>query len=175
MSQTQLIVITGPLAGGKSTTARALTDALRARECSVALVELDQIADMARPTLPDWSDAHAIFAMVTGRWLQAGLDVVVAEGPGSLDELDLVQRSTPEGTPVLTVVAEAPFATALKRAQEDPTRGLSRDPDFLAKMHAGWADERMRIAADLRLDTSEMSVDAAVASILERLRFPRPD
>ncbi|MBK0333020.1 hypothetical protein I8D64_16580 [Brachybacterium sp. MASK1Z-5] len=175
MSRTQLVLIIGPLAGGKSTTARALVDALREQERAAALVELDQIADMTRPTLPDWSDAHAIFAMVTGRWLQAGLDVVVAEGPGSLDELDLVQRSIPDGTPVFMVVVEAPFTTALRRAQDDPTRGLSRDPDFLAKMHAGWADERMRIVSDLRLDTSEMSVDAAVASILDRLRFPRPD
>jgi energy-coupling factor transporter ATP-binding protein EcfA2 len=169
MSQTQLVLVIGPLAGGKSTTARALTEALRARERSVALVELDQIADMARPTLPDWSDAHAIFAMVTGRWLQAGLDVVVAEGPGSLDEVDLVHRSIPDGTPVITVAAEAPFSTAWERVQEDPTRGLSRDPDFLSRMHARWDDERALVPIDLRFDTSRASVEESVAEILRLL------
>lgn len=63
-----LLVIAGPQASGKSTVARALADDLRAHGKSVALVALDDIAEMALPTLPEWDAAHGIFASVVAQW-----------------------------------------------------------------------------------------------------------
>lgn len=77
--RTPLVLIAGPIAAGKSAVSRALAESLRAGGTRLALVELDQIADMARPTLPDWTDAHRIFASVTAQWLDAGA-VPLAEG-----------------------------------------------------------------------------------------------
>lgn len=51
--RTPLVLIAGPIAAGKSAVSRALAESLRADGTRLALVELDQIADMARPTLPD--------------------------------------------------------------------------------------------------------------------------
>lgn len=48
---TALIIIVGPQASGKSTLAAALSRKLRDQGEDVALVELDQIAAMALPTL----------------------------------------------------------------------------------------------------------------------------
>lgn len=160
--RTPLVVIAGPLAAGKSAVSRRLADSLRADGHQLALVELDQIADMARPTLPDWADAHRIFASVTAGWLTAGLDLVIAESVSDRAEHERVLRSVPAGTPAFTVVLDCDVETALARAQSDPSRGLSRDEGFLRRAHARWAEQRPQIPADLPLDTGTMSIDESV-------------
>ncbi|MDN5688485.1 MAG: hypothetical protein L0G94_17665 [Brachybacterium sp.] len=164
-ARTPFVVVAGPLAAGKSAVSRRLADGLRADGHQLALVELDQIADMARPTLPDWADAHRIFASVTARWLEAGLDLVIAESVSDREEHERVLRSVPAGTPVLTVVLDCDVDTALARAQSDPSRGLSRDEDFLRRAHARWAEQLPQIPADLLLDSDTTSIDESVQRI----------
>lgn len=178
--RTLLLLIAGPIAAGKSAVSRALADVLRADGHRLALVELDQIADMARPTLPDWADAHRLFASVTSQWLDAGLDLVIAESVSSRNELELALGGVPAGTPLLTVVLTCDADTALRRAQADPTRGVSRQEDFLRRIHADWALQLPQIPADLVLDTAAaplaQSVHRIRSAVLSLLRGDeRPD
>ncbi|WP_193105137.1 AAA family ATPase [Brachybacterium sp. FME24] len=164
-SPTPLVLMAGPIAAGKSAVSRRLAQELRASGQQAALVELDAIADMARPTLPDWAHAHGIFAAVTGQWLVAGLDVVIAESVSDRAELAMVLQNVPAGTDVLTVVVTCPFETALERASADPTRGISRDPGFLRGVHERWVDEMPLISADLVLDTATTDLAESVRRI----------
>ena len=164
-ARTPLVLIAGPIAAGKSAVSRALADALRADGHRLALVELDQIADMARPTLPDWADAHRLFASVTSQWLQTELDLVIAESVSSRSELDLVLGNVPAGTPLLTAVLTCDADTALRRAQADPTRGVSRQEDFLRRVHADWALQLPQLPADLVLDTAAVPLAESVRRI----------
>lgn len=164
-----LVVIAGPQASGKSTLAAALAAELRRRGESVALVELDQIAAMALPTLPSWDAAHEIFASVTAQWLQTGVTCVVAEGSGSWDEVSRLLRRAPSTAVTLTVATTAPFEVALARAQADPTRGVSKERDFLAGVYEQWAIEIDRISSDVTLDTGAVAIDEGVARIREAL------
>ena len=166
---TRLLLIVGPIAAGKSTLARRLTDALREAGQQIALVELDAIADMARPTLPDWADAHRIFTSVTAQWLDAGLDLVIAEGPSSRREVEEVRKDVPAGTPVVTVVLTSSFETAYSRALADPTRGISRQHRFLSQQYRRWAEELPRIDHDLLLDTETTSPEECIRQILSLL------
>ncbi|WP_232820136.1 chloramphenicol phosphotransferase CPT family protein [Brachybacterium sp. YJGR34] len=168
---TALVLITGPLAAGKSAVTRALAEQLRADGIQLALVELDAIADMARPTLPDWAAAHRIFAQVTAQWLHADLDLVIAESVSGRAELDLVLRGVPAGTPVLTVALACDVEVALERALADPTRGLSRDEGFLRSAHEAWRAERSHLPVDLDLDTTATPIDESVRRI--RAVLPR--
>lgn len=170
---TTLVLIVGPIAGGKSTVARSLTAGLREGGADTALVELDQIAEMALPTLPDWSVAHEIFASVVGQWLRSTLSYVVAEGAGSPSEIARVLAAVPDGVRVVTIALTSPFPIALARAQTDPTRGVSKDPDFLAAEFERWARDLPAIDHDLLLDTSRSSVPECVAAI-ERVLPQRP-
>lgn len=162
---TPLLLLAGPLAAGKSAVSRALAESLRADGLRVVLVELDLIADMARPTLPDWADAHRIFASVTTQWLDAGLDLVIAESLSTRSELDMVLRDVPAGTPRLTVALTCDPDIALDRALSDPTRGLSRQEDFLRRAHTGWAEQLPRLGADLVLDTGTVTLTESVRQI----------
>lgn len=166
---TALLLIAGPIAAGKSAVSRALADALRADGHLLALVELDAIADMARPTLPDWAVAHRLFAAVTAGWLDVGLDLVIAESVSSRGEFDLVRDGVPARTPLLTVVVTCGADTALERALADPGRGLSRNEDFLRRVHAEWAREAPRIPAGLVLDTAVVPLRESVRRIREAL------
>jgi hypothetical protein len=170
-----LLLVIGPIASGKSTLARTLADRLREDGNATALVGLDEVADMARPTLPDWEDAHRIFGSVVGQWLRAHIDLVIAEGPCDRHEIATVLGNVPAGTPVTRIVVTTDFETALGRAQADPTRGLSQDPEFLRGQYVGWEQEFPHIRSilvpghDLRIDTGATDVEAAVAQIQDTL------
>lgn len=164
-----LVVIAGPQASGKSATATALSSALRGRGESVALVELDQIAAMALPSLLDWETAHRITEVVTGEWARSGMTCVITEGTQSRDKIKRLLRQAPPGTAALTVVTTAPFEIAFSRAEGDRTRGVSREHDFLHAVYERWAKELAQIDRDLLLDTSVLTIDESVATILEAI------
>jgi hypothetical protein len=168
-----LVLVVGPIAGGKSTVSRALAQRLRQDGEQVALVELDQIAEMAMPTLPDWGIAHSIFGSVVGQWLRGPLSVVVAEGPGSESEVRGVLAEVSRASRVVTVILTSTFEVAYSRALEDPTRGISRERHFLLAEFDRWARDMLHIERDLLIDTGCTSVDESVALIcgaLERAR-----
>lgn len=168
-----LVLLVGPQASGKSTVARALSEELRREGERVALVELDQIAEMALPTLPSWDTAARIFAMVAGAWARADLTCVIAEGISSQDEVSILLDQVPMAAVMITVAMTTPFEAALPRAQADPTRRASRDRDWLAERYQEWSLEKARIAADVLLDASGMSLDQCVRKLSADIQSAR--
>lgn len=165
-SQPVVVLLAGPQASGKSTLALGLTDELRRGGESVALVELDQIAAMALPTLPTWTVAHRVFELVVGEWARSTLSCVIAEGSGSKSEVSALRAALPTGAPVVTVAVTASLSTAFARAQQDGSRGVSRQYEYLEAVYQRWPVELARLDADIILDTDSLSVPEAV----ERLR-----
>jgi energy-coupling factor transporter ATP-binding protein EcfA2 len=171
-----LVIVAGPQASGKSTLAAALSAELRQRGEAVALVQLDQIAAMALPTLPSWEAAHHVFEVATGLWARTELTCVIAEGSGSEDEVSRLRNQAPPDAVVVTVATTATFEDAFARAQADPSRGISRDYDFLTKVYRHWVDELPRIDPDLVIDTSRATIDESVRrarAAIERRRNGR--
>lgn len=148
---TVLILVAGPLAAGKSTVSDLVVARFRARGRDVAFTALDDVADMARPTLPDWEWAHSIHAHLVGLWVRTGIDIVVDEGASSLDEVRAIQAQLPDGVPVFHVVLTADYDAALVRATADPTRGISKDPEFLRGQYDHFAAQLPTLPCDLRL------------------------
>jgi hypothetical protein len=161
-----LVLISGPIAAGKSTLACALTQRLREQGRSVALVDLDTVAEIALPTLPDWAWAHDIHARLVGHWVRVPLDVVVDEGTSSRAEVAQVLAGVPERTAVVRVVLVADVHRSWERAQGDPTRGVSKDRDFLARVYRHFEGELPGLDRDLLLDVESTSPEENVASIL---------
>jgi adenylylsulfate kinase-like enzyme len=170
-----LVIVAGPQASGKSTLAGALSTELRAQGERVALVALDEIAAMALPTLPGWNAAHQIFETTVGLWARSGLTIVIAEGSGSAEEVSRLRDESPDEAVVVTVATTASFETALTRAQSDPTRGISREYEFLSGVYRGWDDELGRIAPDVVLDTDELSIVEGVQRMLDQIASARGD
>ena len=168
-----LVLLVGPQASGKSTLASALSEELRRQGELVALVELDQIAAMALPTLPSWDIAAHIFGLVADQWARSGLTCVVAEGISSHDELSTFVAHVPATAVLVTVAVTTSLEAALRRVEADATRGISRDRTFLTERYEWWSSEMARLDPDLLLDTSQVSVEQGVRLIADAVELAR--
>ena len=82
MSKCQLIVITGPIGGGKSFTAIAVAGLFRAEGIAAAVIDLDVIYLMARPdfTPKGWGEARCGAGVLANQFLVDSHEVVIVEG-----------------------------------------------------------------------------------------------
>ncbi|WP_419705431.1 AAA family ATPase [Promicromonospora sp. NFX87] len=166
----RLVMISGPIASGKSTLAGELARLLRQEGCSVALTDLDTVAEMALPTLPSWEWAHGIHAQLVGAWLRTGADVVVDEGTSNPAEVRQVLDQVPEGTDVFHVVLTADLDASLARARADSGRGISQDPTFLRGDHEAYSRHLPHLPSSLRLHVEGREPAALAREVLARYR-----
>lgn len=138
----RLFILTGPVGGGKSTTALRLAERLRALGERVAVVDLDLVADMARPSRglgePDlWQIARRTCAGLADGFFRQGFDTLIVEGEFFAPrELAALQEGLATPVALTFVTLDVSHEQTLVRVSGDPTRGLSRDPAFLRRMHA---------------------------------------
>jgi shikimate kinase len=168
-----LIVICGPIASGKSTLARAVARELEQAGTPSAAVDLDLLYAMLDHQGRAWADerkwtrARRAAAALADRFLADGIAVVL-EGDfitgGGRGDFVSALRSAIEPR---FVTLRVPFECALARTQSDPTRGVSRDPDFLRWHYDATADAFQALPkSDLALDTSRIDVAKAVRAVL---------
>ena len=94
---------------------------------------------------------------------------VVVEGDLATDiALGEFEHELPNEVVVRLVMLDVEFETALARAREDPSRGLSRDALFLSSHYAGFRSEWSGRDV-LRLQTGTISVAAAAVAAVEWL------
>jgi len=175
-----VLVITGPIASGKSTLGQAVGRAIEARDATVAVIDLDLVYEMLdvhgghKGDDRRWEAARRGTAGLAHRFLAAGIDVVVVEGEfdgaaRGVFAADVGDRAAPR-----FVTLTVSYEEAYRRARADSTRGVSRDPAFLWP----WFQEYLRASAeeaatDLVLDTERLSIDRCVEAIVG-LAFGRP-
>jgi hypothetical protein len=184
-----LVVVTGPIGSGKSTVCALLADRLVAapwqadargttplhhrRGQVVVGVDLDVVAEMVRApgglTDEHWELAHHVHGSLVGAWLRSPVDLVLAHGPiYTRAENEALMATVPTGTSVLRVLLLVSFATARLRVSADPTRGLSRDPEFLRSTYDRFASIRPTIEpCDLTVDTEKVPAESIAAEIVE--------
>lgn len=142
VTQRMLIVITGPVGGGKSTVALALARRLRGEEHRAAVIDLDLVYCMARQgddygEADVWITARRGAAALADAFFAEGMDVVIVEGEFfSLEEVGALRGNLATPTAWAFVTLEVSYEQALARVAGDASRGLSRDPGFLRRLHA---------------------------------------
>jgi len=166
-----VIVITGPIASGKSTVALQLARELERTGSRTAVIDLDIVHDRldVKGSASDatWSLARRAAATQTNTFLEKGVTVVIAEGSfnGPVDRAAFVEHLQANAEPVF-VTLRVSFEEALRRAERDPTRGLSRDRAFLESYFAASAETLAATpATDLVIDTEQMTATAAATAI----------
>ena len=175
-----VIVITGPIASGKSTVARALHRELAGLGVSAAVIDLDLLEDMLtadgpKPDLATWTLARQAAGRLASGFLADGVAVVIADGSYNLaaDRAAFEQHLDLSVRPVY-VTLEVTYEEALRRAQGDPTRGVSRDPAFLGPHFAAATKASAdRPPSDLVFDTEAVPARDIAAAITRRLRGPQ--
>ena len=166
-----LIVITGPIASGKSTVARALHRELEGRGVTSAVVDLDVLEDMVTGDGPkadpaSWTRARRALARLVNGFLADGVTVVIADGSfnRAIDRSTFEELLDPDVTPRYVTLTVA-YEEALRRVRGDPSRGVSKDPAFLEPYFAKAEASRDVPATDLVIDTASTAPMAAAAEI----------
>jgi shikimate kinase len=171
----RLVIVSGPIASGKSTVSRLLADRLVRAGFTVATVDVDDVAAMARApgglSLEHWQHAHEAHGALVGGWLASPMDVVVAHGAiFTRRETDALMSKVPAGTPVMRVLLRASYEIALARVSQDADRGLSKDPGFLRRTHDRFAAVREEMDPfDPTFDTDVEPAESIAARITSRL------
>lgn len=170
-----VIVITGTIASGKSTLARAVAQTFEGAGRKAAVVDLDLVYEMLDPARAVkanhaiWAQARRVSARVADALLAEGTDVVVVEGEflGSAARGELLDALSSRVEPRFVTLRIA-YERALERAQSDPTRGLSRSPEFLRKHYRETARAvRDTPQTDLVVDTGVVGISEAAREIAE--------
>ena len=149
--------------------AHTLADMLRSDGHAVVVVGLDTVAEMALPTLADWTWAHEVHGQLVGAWLEKPVHTVIAEGPETPAEIEQIMRHVGPEVSVLKVLITTRYEAALARAVSDPTRGISKDPEFLRRMYRRFEQTRPDIAHDFHFDTEELTSQDIAERVIEEL------
>lgn len=169
------VVLTGFMGSGKSTVGAKLATQLGWEFLDLD-AEIERRCGMNVPTIfADLGETHfrkqeaAALASILGR-----KHVVIALGGGAPETLG--NRLLLEQTPATAVVfLEAPFTTLLGRCEEQAARPGATARPVLADRDQALTrfNTRQRLyerIANLRLDTSSLTAEEAVQSLLDRLR-----
>jgi shikimate kinase len=167
----QLIVITGPIAAGKSSVARGLADRVRDAGRTAVVLDLDDIVATLRVPLQSveqsWTWARQVHGRLVGEWLASGVETVIVDGPFYTEgETAAMMRYVPNDVGVCRVLLLAPFEIALARVADDPSRGVSKIPSVLHTKYEEFSHVRGQIAAfDWTFGTSACTLDDVVKKI----------
>jgi shikimate kinase len=172
---TRLVILTGPIAAGKNTVAARLAESLAGRGRTVVVADVDDVAAMEGPpgaaAAGLWFAAHEAHGALVGRWMRSTVDYVVAVGPiYTAEEQAAVTHALPDDAAVLWVVIHAPVSVTLARAQADPGRGISRDPDFHRAAHRRFRELQPQIPAGRTFDSERLDAGQIAAELDAQLR-----
>ena len=102
--------------------------------------------------------------------MRSTVDYVVVVGPiYSTEEQAALTRTLPDDAVVLWIVIDAAVSVTLARAQADPRRGLSRDPEFHHAAHGRFRELLPLIPADRTFDSGELGAEQIATAIADEL------
>jgi adenylylsulfate kinase-like enzyme len=176
MSGVLVVLISGPIASGKSALSRAvaaeLEDAVGAPSSVVDLDLVYEMLDVRHGPKGDehhWANTRRIAGKLARVLLREGRSVVVEGGDFAAHSgLSEFERELPETAAVRLVLLEVDLATALERARHDDSRGVSKDRTFLSEHYAGFRTEWPRRDV-LHLNTGALSLAEAARAVVESL------
>jgi hypothetical protein len=174
-----LVILTGPIAAGKNTVADELARRLTGRGRTVVVADVDDVAAMVgRPGAAEaglWFAAHEAHGALVGQWMRADVDYVVVVGPIYSDEEQAaLTRFLPGDAALRWILIDAPVAVTLARAQADPGRVRSREPDFHHAAHRRFRELLPGIPADQVFDSVALDAEGIAAEIVETLDPRQP-
>lgn len=137
LPSSHLIVITGPIGSGKSALSQAAATELRANGYLTAVIDLDLVWFMVRSApnakLPihGWPLARQATASLAGTFFDAGLEVVIVEGPfGTKRERESFCSHLAENIRPRFITLRVSLDEAWRRVQLTPTANFRATLNF---------------------------------------------
>jgi adenylylsulfate kinase-like enzyme len=176
MDSRLLVVLSGPIASGKSSAAEELAARFRATGRSAAAVDLDLLYKMIDAGQPmdnprSWRQARRAAAALADEFVLAGVDMVVVEGTfwTTAERDEFVNHLATDIRPHF-VTLRVSLPEAQRRVAVDITRRSSRDPAVLTSCHVAFAATVGALSsAELVVDTTTVTADQVAAMIMASL------
>lgn len=179
MAGHNLVLISGGIAAGKTTTARGLADLARKAGMRAMAIDMDEMIEMVAGT--DWSsitrEQRRQACRLTGALVDAafteGTDLIAIAGSTLLGyEWDVVTSDLVTDPSTTRVLLRVTLEESIRRAQQDPARLSTRDPVYVEELAAA-IDWRSVPEPDLEVHTDGMTSQELVDRIAE-VMTPRP-
>ena len=170
-----LVVVTGPIASGKTSVAFELAALARQQGLRAEAIDLDTIIEMVAGTdwlrvrREHWELAEEAAAAMIDRLLDSGLELVTIAGPFfSEDNREHLLGSLVSRPTARFVMLKVSLEESIRRAQAEPGRGLTSDADFVARIYAGidWSSVPHN---DVEIDTDDKSLDDVAAAVADQV------
>jgi shikimate kinase len=170
------VLISGPIASGKTAVAHRLAAAARARGVRAAAVDMDELIEMVAGD--DWSlvgpgerelACDLAAALIEHLFKSGILLATVAGSTLSSYEWDSVMRHLDSEAEIICVLLRVSLAESLRRAQTDPLRVATKDAELVAQIYADIDWDNVAIA-DIEVVTDYLSLEQVVNRI-ERAVF----
>ena len=171
LSVPELVVITGPIASGKSAVARSLAEIISEAGRSAVVADLDDIVGSIWAPVEDvaqtWEGARRIHGRLIGEWLSLGVDFVIADGPFySKNETASLMHRVPNATLARRMLLLTTYEVAFERVAMDPSRGISKDPVILRSKYDEFEQQLPNIdLCEWTFDTAKTGVADIVATV----------
>ena len=171
-----LVVLVGPVGAGKSTVADRLAHLVRRNSMIAADVDMDDVAFMqcGGDDLHEfWRRAAVATAGLTRAWFDAGVDVVVTHGPFfESDGFEILRYARPPDVEVHHILLRVTAEVAIARVQDDPRRGISKDPKFVRDSNDRFQGLGDVLPVMLELDTTRRGPDEIAADVMAAVTAP---
>lgn len=178
-----LILLTGPVGGGKTTVAEALAKTLRKAQRAAAVIDLDVLYCMARQSdgFGDevvWETARRGAAALANHFFDSGLDAVIIEGSFHNEgERDDVTNHLRHDAHTILVALKVSLNETVRRVEADPApdRVLSRNPEVLRYLHSEFETALPFLnASGAVIEADSLSPAYLAEAILERILKGEP-
>lgn len=175
-----LVIISGPIASGKSTVAELLAQRCAASGRSAAAADLDEVAFSQNGCFDleeFWQRAGVAHAALVRGWLAAGTEVVIAHGP-LIESRSYASVMAVEAADVRVhqILLTVPFDVSLERVAADamrPPSALSREPNFLRSAYDHFSGHDLPPSSEV-FDTSQMTAAEIASRLGARIGIPSP-
>jgi shikimate kinase len=186
VSRHKLVVITGPVGGGKSTTAVALGRCLRRRGQTTAVVDLDDMYLMGKQKNDDrwwtesetWSAARRACGALAESFFASCYDVVVVEGGDfeTSEQWKELRTCIQPNVDIESFTLVVSWEETFRRAKGDPNRHPATSAVY-KKMHDNFIS-KLPFLRDVSecIDADNLKPEQIATHIAERvLEVPNPD
>lgn len=169
-----IIIITGPIASGKSAVARSLALEVERRGRAAAAIDMDLVYEMLeqpgvrKDDAAKWARTRRASAAFAEQLLLDGVEVAIVEGELlPAERTEFLGLLHPSRSPRF-VTLRVSFECALARVNGDPTRTFSRDPAFLREHYESLQDAfAVTRAGELSVDTESASPEEIARAIAD--------
>jgi tRNA uridine 5-carbamoylmethylation protein Kti12 len=167
-----LIVVSGPVGGGKSTVSHVLAELLREDGHKVAVIDLDLVYNMSCQNREKWEPdnlftARRGVAALADVFFGDGIEIVIVDGEFfNKEELDNLYNNVTTEVDYKFVTLNVSYEEVSARVAADFSRTASRNPQILRRLYAMFEEAQPFIKVSSLFVDADRRTPRSIAEVI---------